>query len=328
VPPEAVELDEVGEGERAVFGRGGGADEVLHELGIAPLHHVRDALHREDVADLADGVDGAARAGDPVAERGRGRGDGVVVAVAGAAEGALGPREGPGDDAAHAHGVEPRREIAAERQEPVEPEGLFMRRDLEDAVGGGVADGPAGPQVRGALLLDDHRARGVAVAEDAIGPGEAADLGREIGRKGRVGVGEVVPVPWHRHAREFPVPRWRVLAARHLGRRAPEADRRHLEPRRLCARREPHRGAETQRVEVRDTQGAAAPVLRPARRAGLRDMGQRVGAGVGHPVVEEGVGIGRAAAAHRIHHDEEGARHQAILSRMSGGASAGSSEIV
>ena len=51
--------------------------------------------------------------------------------------------------------------------------------------------------------------------------------------------------------------------------------------------------------------------------AGQRDMAERVGA-----LVAEGRGVGRPAAADRIHHHEEGARHQTTRSWISG-ASAG-----
>ena len=119
----------------------------------------------------------------------------------------------------------PRRQRLAKRQEPVEAERLLVGGDLEHAVGGGVADRPAGFQMRRAELGHDLGARGVAVAEDALRSGQPADLGDEVVREGGVGIGEIGPVPGHRQAGELPVARGRVLAARRLRRRAPEPGR-------------------------------------------------------------------------------------------------------
>ncbi len=87
------------------------------------------------------------RARRPAAQSSRvgaGGGDGVVVAVGGAAERARRAGEGPGDDPADLHRVQHAARAPDRGQQPVEPEGLLMRRDLEDAVGRGVADRPAG----------------------------------------------------------------------------------------------------------------------------------------------------------------------------------------
>ena len=56
---------------------------------------------------------------------------------------------------------------AAELVEPLEPERLLVRGDLEHGIGRGVADRLAGPDMLLAELLDDHGAGGVPVAENA-----------------------------------------------------------------------------------------------------------------------------------------------------------------
>ena len=43
------------------------------------------------------------------------------------------------------------------------------------------------------------------------------------------------------------------------------------------------------------------------QRLRLRDMGQRIGAGIGQAGVEIACGIRRTADADRVHHDEKGA---------------------
>ena len=68
-------------------------------------------------------------------------------------------------------------------------------------------------------------------------------------------------------------------------------------------------------------QRPAAPVLRPSARAGLRDMGQGVGAGIGGLAVEEAVGIGRPTDPQGIHHGQKDSGHQPIPSRISAGTS-------
>ena len=51
--------------------------------------------------------------------------------------------------------------------EPVQTEMFLVRRDLEHAVGGGVADRTAGLDMLGSEMLDDRGPGGVAIAEDA-----------------------------------------------------------------------------------------------------------------------------------------------------------------
>jgi hypothetical protein len=203
-----------------------------------------------------------------------------------------------------------------------------MGGDLEDAVDRGIADRPSGALMLLPQPRDDLRSAGVAVAENAVGPGKAADLVHDVIRKGRVGLGEIAPVPGHRQAGKLPVARRRVLAGTDFLGRAPEADGIGVEPLRPRAGGKPHRRAQTQRIEVRQSQRAGSPLLRRAARAGRRDMAKRVGPGIRQIAVEEPVGIRRAAAAHAVHDHQEGARHQAILSWIRGGGATSEAEIV
>ena len=106
----------------------------------------------ENVADLADRDDGPR---PPLVSVSRivsaGGGVGEILAVAGALEPVFGRAdEGPRDDAADIERVAELPGDAAELVEPLEPERLLMRGDLQDAVDRGVADRLAGPHVLGA----------------------------------------------------------------------------------------------------------------------------------------------------------------------------------
>ena len=111
----------------------------------------------------------------------------------------------------------------AQRDQPRQTEAFLMCRNLKDAVGRGVADRPAALQMLCPQPVDDFGARGMAVAQRAVGSGQTADLCQQVGRKGGKGIGEIGPVPWHRHPGQFPMARGRVLAPAHLGRSAPAA---------------------------------------------------------------------------------------------------------
>ena len=121
--------------------------------------------------------------------------------------------------------------------------------------------------------------------------GQLRRPGHQIGRKGRVGLRKIRPVPRHRHARQFPMARRRVLAARHFGGRAPQARWVAPQPRRIHARGQLDRRAQTQPVQHRQAQRARPPHIRPPRGAGLRDMAQGVRARIA-----ERIRIRRAAA--------------------------------
>ena len=294
---------------------------------IRPLPHIVDPAQGEDVADLADGMDLAPGAMDPVAERRRRRRNRVVMPVGGAAEISRPAGEGPRDHAADLHRMQPGRDVLAKLQQSVEAEAFLMAGDLKHAVSRGVADRPAGAHVFGAMFLDDRNAGGMAIAQRAARAAKPRHLIHQVLREGGDGVGEVMPIPRHRDTRQFPMPRRRVLAARHLCRRAPAPGGVGGEARHIGARGQPHRRAQPKRIEVGHPQGAAPPLLGPAPGAGGGDMAQRRGAGIGYIAVEKRIGIGRAARADAVHHDQEGAGHATILSWIRGGSSGSSSPI-
>ena len=128
-----------------------------------------------------------------------------------------------------------RRHVLTQPVKPVEAEQFLMRGDLQDAVGRGIADRPAGLDMARAQPRNHLGARDVFIAKDARGPRRLGNAGGQVRRKGRAGVGEIMPVPGHRHPGDFPMPRGGVLAARHLGRGAPQALRRGAKAGRILA---------------------------------------------------------------------------------------------
>ncbi len=177
------------------------------------------------------------------------------------------------------------------------------------------------------MLLDDRNPRGVTIAERAARAAKPRDLVHQILREGRDGVGEIVPVPRHRDAREFPMARGRVLAAGDFRRRAPKPRRRRREAGHVATRRNPHRRAKPERIEIGHAQRPAPPRLRLAPGAGFGDVAERAGAGIGHVAVEERASIRRPAGTCAVHDDQEGAGHAPIRSWISGGSSGSWSSI-
>ena len=168
VSPEHVGLDEVREHEPRV-------QLVEQLLGLVDALDVRprrvrvvDVDAREDVADLADGVNLLARVAD----------EGQIVRllrlqrpVVPVRRPVVAPRltfERPGDDAADR--VLAGQDLAGDLATVVQLvkwDRVHVRRDLEDGVGGGVDDPLAGALMLLAQLLDDLRPRGRLVPEHA-----------------------------------------------------------------------------------------------------------------------------------------------------------------
>ena len=122
----------------------------------------------EDVADLADRDDRAAGARGPLQNIAVRRGHREILAVGGAGK-VLGARadERPRDHAADVQRIAQAARDPAKIIEPLQPESLLMRGDLEHRIGGGVADGLQRPQVLLAVVLDDRGARSVAIGENS-----------------------------------------------------------------------------------------------------------------------------------------------------------------
>ena len=122
--------------------------------------------------------------------------DEAKVAMRGAAEAAGLADEGAGDDAADIVGVGELAGDPAQSVEPLEPEPLFVRGELQDAVGRGVEDRLPGREMLGAELLDDDSTRGGAVAEQ---PGQPAACDQRLGQRRLINTARSGPieVAWH-----------------------------------------------------------------------------------------------------------------------------------
>ena len=158
----------------------------------------------------------------------------------------------------------------------------LVRRDLEDAVGGGVDDQLAGAQVLLPQLVEDRRAGGGLVAQRA-----AADrLLEGIQKRAREPVRERRERAPELHAGDLPVPGGRVLSGRNLPELAIAA-RGHT----ICA-------AEADPVDMGKPQLHQMGNMRMAR---ADDVTQRVRSGVAICG-----GIRQRADAHAVQHDENG----------------------
>ncbi len=266
----------------------------------------------EDVADLADGHDGAAGLGATVEDVAVGRRDGEVLPVGRALERAAAlADEGAGDDAADHQRIDDTAADAAEVVEPLQSEMRLVRGDLQHAVDRGVEDRLAGADALLAEILDDRRSRSVTIAEDAGQSALADDRSADLGRKARLRVREVAPFERDGATGDLPMAGWRVLALGCLGRSAGDSAR---GLRREAGRELPRggktRGAEPERIEVRQRQRSlpeTSPVAAP-RGAGGRDMAERV-----RSRVAIGCRIRRSADAEAVEHDDDGARHATAI---------------
>ena len=244
-----------------------------------------DVTAGEDVGDLPDADDRQTRLADPcqvVRARGLER---EVVPVRGAPVGAGLALEGPGDDAPDrvlAHQL-PARD-AARLVQLLERNGLLVRGDLEDRVGGGVDDPLAGALVLLAEPLDDLGARCGDVADDPA-PRRLAERVDHVVRK-------AIRVRGHRllgdHAHQLPVAGGGVLAGRVLAQAT-------CDGRRVIARRAPHERehvAEPERLHVRKVEPAD----------GVRDVLQRA-----RPGIAVRIGVGQRTRTNGIEHDQASA---------------------
>ena len=216
MPVEHVEVDEIGEYDRAVRCCVERLERGIEQRCVAGrLDLFRDALVGIDVRDLAD-ADHAAAGGDELVQHGlRRRRRREVAPVAGAREvvGAVAD-EGPRDDPPDAVFVDEFARDLAQLVQAVQAEGLLVAGDLEDAVGRGVDDRLAGPHVFDAELSDDLGTRSVTVSDYARQVRAFDQLLEQRRRKSVRGLREIAPVEQHGNACDLPVPARRVLAGR------------------------------------------------------------------------------------------------------------------
>src|SRR5690348_3140598 len=145
--PFGVEIDQIDDDEPALRGRRKRVEEEV-DVGVVALALalVAGVTMGEDVADLADRDDRAARARGALQEVAVRRRYGEVLAVRRADE-VFRARadEGPRDDPPNLQLVAELPRDAAELVEALEAERLFVRRDLKHRIGRGVANGLARP---------------------------------------------------------------------------------------------------------------------------------------------------------------------------------------
>jgi len=125
----------------------------------------------ENVADLADRDDGAARLREAIEKRGRRRHHGIILAVGGAGEIAgSSADEGAGNDAADVQFIGQFAGNPADVIEMLEAEAFFVRCNLDDTVSTCIDNRLAAAHVFRAEFLDDLGAGGVLVSENAGKP--------------------------------------------------------------------------------------------------------------------------------------------------------------
>ena len=306
VAERLVEVDEIDERERLVGNLVRHFQQRVEQRHVVgALDDARDAVGSKDVADFAQGHDFAAGVLDRV-EQGRARRrHGVIVAVAGAAVGAVRAQEGARDHAANVVRLDQLERRFAYRVQALEAEVFFVRGDLHHRVARRVDDHFAGGDMRVAVQVDDVGAGGVTVAEKARQLGDRLQLLGQLKRHRRRCARKIAPVEQHRHAGDFPVAALGVLAGRALVGGAVGSGKT-VAPRK--ARRPFATGAvgsrcEAEALEVRQNQRPAI-VGCPAG-----DVAERVGAGVA-----EFVGVGRRAQAKGIKQEDECAGHDELAS--------------
>ena len=260
----------------------------------------------KDVADLADAEDRAPRRGQPVEQRRFVRRHGIVAPVRRSPEvGAALTDERPRDHPSDVQRIDQLADRFAKVIEPLQSEMGLVRGDLEHRVRGGVADRLSRPDVLFAEFGDDLGARSMLVAQYARNAALLDDGRGEVRGKGRDRLRKISPVEGDRQAGDLPVPRRRILAARHLVGRAEEAG--DIADIALFAGcqfgcREQSERAHHGQLQRTASQAVAIAV---AARAGFQYMAERVRTGVA-----ETLRIGSATDTEGIKDKEESARHR------------------
>ena len=310
---ERVKIDIIGE-EQAAFGQAPHGFERAIDQGVVAwtLDDLAGAAMREDVTDLADGDDAPPGTFGHIQQRVCRRRHGIVTPVGSARETADGiADEGPRDHTADVEMIDMASGDLAEGQQPLQPEGLLMGRDLQHTVGGGVEDRLAGLDALGAEFGNDLRPRGMALAEHAGKPGFLDDGGDQAGGKAGHFLREIAPVERHGIAGDLPMTRGRVLALGDLGRIAPQGlGHAAFQTGRQRARRRFRSRAEAQARQHGQAQGPGAMLVlaRPPCRTGGGDVAERIGSRIA--IVP---GIISRADAEGIHHQKERAAHLSFL---------------
>jgi hypothetical protein len=240
------------------------------------------AASREQIVDLADGVNGPAGRGHRVQQRRARRRQRVVATVGRPLEGSRHAFERTRDHPADAHLLPDH--VVGDLADAVllgDRDDLFVRGDLKNAVGRGVDDRTAGAHVLGAELVDDR-----GPGRDRVAERRAADAPLELGddirgkavRKRREGA-------LQDHAGHLPVSRHRILAGRSLGHAS------------VGAHGRVHQRHAMDVGHVRKSEGAQRRQFQPD---GSRDVAERVAAAVAIRVR-----VRQLADADAVEHREE-----------------------
>ena len=201
-----------------------------------------------------------------------------------------------------------------------------MGGDLENAVGGGI-DRSASRSACAAAPSRSMMAVPGAWQSPRMPSVPASSAARALisaGKGGRRCRGRNAPVPGHRQARQFPMARGRVLARRDFSRRSPRG-RAASSPCPGRARRRPAASPPpAQGIPYwADAAGRnAPPPPDPQHRPGQYGPAYWLPRS-GKIAVEKGRGIRRAADADGVHHNQKGAGHCYILSRIRSGTAGG-----
>ena len=152
-------------------------------LGVARGVDARDVPAREEVVHLAHAEPRHVRVGQAVQQRRAGRRQADVLPMCGPLPGAGLPDERPRDDARHrVRRLQQVPGFAAGAVELLQRNDFLVRRHLEDAVRRGVHDPAPGAHMLGAELVEDGRAGGGPVPEDAA-PGAPRKLLHDLVRE-------------------------------------------------------------------------------------------------------------------------------------------------
>ena len=185
MPVFAVEIDQVDEDQSPVRHLPERVEQMV-EVGVVAgaVAFVAGAAMREDIARFADRDDRPMFFRGPVEERALRRLDRVVATVVGAPErGTVGADEGTRDDAPNPQRIAKASHDEAKGVEPIEPEGVLVRRDLKHAVGRRVADRATRPEMGLAEGVDHGGDRHGSGTEDAVEPGFAHEARQKVGRE-------------------------------------------------------------------------------------------------------------------------------------------------
>ena len=103
---QAVKFDKIREGQAVIFGLIHQIDQVFHQFPISAFAHLINALHREDIANLSNGINPVSGLLNPIGHSRARRTDGKIFAVLGPAKISAIAGKGTCNHPANFHGVQ------------------------------------------------------------------------------------------------------------------------------------------------------------------------------------------------------------------------------